>query len=149
MDRPRVHSEEEPTPPPYYGKAYTSPQTMPLLSPEQTPDKNTTVVAIETHPDNQPEPYDSCHLGWSVVSFCLCSLLGIIAVTLSLLGYTDHRTGNYKGYVKKRKCAIGFLVIGIILGLLIVGAYVTCKIFHGEEGGYERMWSSISRVKNT
>jgi hypothetical protein len=94
-----------------------------LLIQEQYPKRPNDVTVVSM---NRPvaEEYDTCHLGWAIVSVFMCGVCGITALVMSILGYTDHRTGNYLNYRKKRSCAIGFMVTAFLLGALILAAYV-------------------------
>ena len=61
-----------------------------------------------------PVAYDKCHLRWSILSVFMCGLFGLVALVMSILGYTDHRTGNYTSYARRRR-----LVVLIIYKIVI------------------------------
>ncbi len=76
-------------------------QTEPLMyecQPKWSNDE-TVITMTPTVPANQGIiEYDNCHLVWFIISVVCCGGFSVVAMVMSLLGYTDHRTGNYAGY---------------------------------------------------
>lgn len=101
-----------------------------ILSPSEVAaaaNKEITTFAIhvpEPEPPVKPPKWDWCTHVCSIFTmlcccWCLCfsSLCGLVGLVLSIGSYTDYKSQDYDRYKYKKGCAIGFTIIGIVLGL--------------------------------
>ncbi len=70
-----------------------------------------------------------CSTVWSSLSLvfclpCLGWLCGFVGLMCALHSYSDHKAGDYRNAERKRKCAWGWSMTGIVFGILVVVAVV-------------------------
>ena len=58
---------------------------------------------------------------WSTITLWLCCpFFGFMGLLYSVLSYTDHHAEEYELARKKRNCAWGFVITGIVVAVVIV-----------------------------
>ena len=54
------------------------------------------------------------------ISLCFCSLFGFIGILFAVLSYSDHKVQDYRRAEHKRKCAMGWSISAIVIGIISI-----------------------------